>query len=400
MPSLFWRIRCLPVARRAERIVAGIDLEAVNAALDTAVLVAEADGRFRVHGTPPDWLCEFDPRIRDDEPFNLRETLVFFATFLDEVRDVLRADNRARVSSGPWSEADGAGKERNLSAVGLMVNGHLVIQLRLIDSGQLYHQAVFQKAREYSLAYERLLKERDRKQVLLHAIVRDLTGPLTAISGALDLVDEESLDWTQGAARDEMPGLLKLARAQCETEKDMIQSILETFLTEASTFDARLLTAETAPDLQACVHETVDAFAPAYASQGLRLTVADEQSGPILVFAEPDRLRRVLSNLLENALRYCPPATETRVAVTRRSGYARVSVTDAGDGKVDEIWARLVQDFSEDRGHDGKTGFGLFFCRISVERWGGTISCEAAPIDASTGDSPGTCIWFQLRTLD
>lgn len=383
--------------------MADVNLEAVNAALDTAVLVSESDGRFRVVGAPPDWLCDFDPGIRSGAPFRLGDTLVFFATFLDEARDVLRADNSARVSSGPWSEADAAGTERNLSAVGLIVDGALVIQLRLIDSGQLYHQAVFQKAREYSLAYERLLKERDRKQVLLHAIVHDLTGPLTAISGALDLLSVENRDGAPGDARDEVLGLLQLARAQCETEKDMIQSILETFLTESSTFNPRLLTSATAPDLAGTVRDTVAAFSPAYESQGLRLTLSGDAQDALPVLAEPDRLRRVLSNLLENALRYCPPATATSVSVERRDGLVRVGVTDAGDGKVEEIRTRLGQNFSGDRGHDGKTGFGLFFCRISVERWGGAIGCESVLTEGAADDESaarGTCIWFELATLD
>ena len=367
------------------------DLAQINEHLDVVILVAESPGRYSVIGRVPAWLYAFEPALGDSSVFNLETSFAFFSTFIDEIHDVLRANNAARVSSGPWSEVDLSGTERNLSATALMIEGQVVIELKMVDAGQLYHQAIFQKAREYSLAYEHLQKEQDRKQVLLHAIVHDLTGPLTAITGAIDML-------SSGGSFSETTALLKLAREQCAAERDLIQSILETFLAESYRFDPERTGA--APEVLRCVGEVVNTFVPAYESEGLKIATAfgDDLAG-VKVVAEADRLRRVVSNLLENAMRYSPPASTTTVAVRLADGGVQVSVTDEGDGNTSEIRRRLAENFSASHDgnnrYDGKTGFGLYLCRITVGRWGGTIGCDDLIADRSAAG--GKRIWFNLK---
>ena len=111
-------------------------------------------------GEAAEWFNGFAPPLDTDGGFHLEQTLVFFDTYLDEVREVLASEPAAHVSSGPWSESADTDSEQNFSAIAMLIDGRLVIQLKRIGQNGLYHQAVFQKAREYSLNYERLVKDR------------------------------------------------------------------------------------------------------------------------------------------------------------------------------------------------------------------------------------------------
>jgi signal transduction histidine kinase len=367
----------------------GIGLEQINRHLDTAILVEAEDGAFSVLGEIPAWLdAFFEVDLEPDQTFRLEQTLVFFESYIDEVRETLAADPEAIVGSGPWSEADRSQVERNLSAAAFVVNGRIVMQVKLIGSTQLYHQAVFQKAREYSLNYEKLIKERERKDVLLHTVVHDLTGPLTAITGALWLIADQLKDHDD---------LVQLALKQCEVEKEMILSILDSFSAEYKAFDVNELTSHNAPDIVACVNRTLATFRPAFKNQQVELTVKLDVGdlSNLQVVAEDDLLERVLSNLMQNALRFSPPGSDCNIELSLEGDWITVTVCDQGPGVDENLKSTIFERFSGGRRQGGNAGLGLYFCRITLDRWGGTIGCES-----NDPTEPGTRMWFTLRRFE
>ena len=315
---------------------------------------------------------------------------MFFDSYIGEVREFLAENPGAVGNSGPWSEVDANGIERNFAALSFLLGDQLVIQLKLIDTSQLYHQAVFQKAREYSMNYEALLKERERKEVLLHTIVHDLAGPLTAITGVLDLL----------AGKPDDVALVSLALKQCDVEREMIRSIMDTFSAELEPFSGESLSRDRAPDIRELIVDTHRAFSPAFASQDVRFEFVDRlPSGPVPVVAETDLLSRVLSNLLQNALRFSPRDSLTSILLEGDPGRIRVSIIDQGEGvpphRRDEIFERFVGG----RGHGGSSGIGLYFCRITVEKWEGSIGCDSGTGGDASGQGPGSTFWFELKRL-
>jgi signal transduction histidine kinase len=110
------------------------------------------------------------------------------------------------------------------------------------------------------------------------------------------------------------------------------------------------------------------------------------------IVADADLLRRVIENLLDNAIRHAPNGTEVRVTAARSQSTVEIRVADAGPGIPPEmrekIFERFVQVESGERavtrtGH----GLGLAFCKLAVEAHGGSIHVEDA--------SPGTL--FRVR---
>jgi two-component system, sensor histidine kinase and response regulator len=102
--------------------------------------------------------------------------------------------------------------------------------------------------------------------------------------------------------------------------------------------------------------------------------------------ADRDLLRRVLENLLENALRYAPKASRVSLSALMHPDEIELRVADQGKGVPENlregIFERFVQLDSGDRTapRTGR-GLGLTFCRLAVEAHGGRIYVE----DASPG---------------
>jgi signal transduction histidine kinase len=107
------------------------------------------------------------------------------------------------------------------------------------------------------------------------------------------------------------------------------------------------------------------------------------------VIGERSRLERVIFNLVENALRHGPAGSTVSVDARVDGGAVHVCVEDEGNGVPLEQVSGLFEKFAQGRGQIGKAGLGLYFCRIMVERWGGSIGYTPRP-------GRGSRFWFRL----
>jgi signal transduction histidine kinase len=100
-----------------------------------------------------------------------------------------------------------------------------------------------------------------------------------------------------------------------------------------------------------------------------------------LLHADPDLMRRVLENLLDNAIRYAPEDSEIRVTARAEQGSVEIRVADTGPGVppelADQVFHRYVQ-LEKGGSAAARTGrgLGLTFCRLVVEAHGGRIWLE------------------------
>jgi signal transduction histidine kinase len=112
---------------------------------------------------------------------------------------------------------------------------------------------------------------------------------------------------------------------------------------------------------------------------------------PAYVIAEEMRLFRVLTNLVDNALRYSPPGGAVRIPTRREEGTVTVCVEDEGPGVAPDLLPRLFEKLARGRDRSAGTGLGLFFCRITVENWGGAIGYERR-------EGGGSTFWIRLKS--
>jgi signal transduction histidine kinase len=100
-----------------------------------------------------------------------------------------------------------------------------------------------------------------------------------------------------------------------------------------------------------------------------------------------NRLERVLSNLLDNALKYTPEGGLITVAIRPVNGQVEVRVTDTGPGIPSEHQERIFDRFARVPGSEGRhegLGLGLAFCRSVIEAHGGRIWVESEAGQGST----------------
>lgn len=342
-------------------------LTRINEKLELVTFLEVESDTFQLAGSCAPWILRFCPDLSRKEQVVLKTAFVFLENFIEQARTYFWTKDAQSLSSGPWSERDSDGIEQNLSATALMLEGRLVIQMRHVPSEQLYHRRIFQKAREYSLEYERLQREKERKDVLLFAVVHDLSGPLTSISGILEVLSQ--LDLSEA----ERKALFDSALEQTKTTHEMIRSILDVFDEEDHRFDPASLDSLAAPSLKAVMESVVANFGSAFSQQGVSLVLNDTLDDNDQVIAEGEQLKRVFINLLENALRYSPANSSVTISLEGRAKDILIRIADQGPGVPGELVAGLFQRFVGGRKYGGKAGFGLYFCQMCVKKWGGKI---------------------------
>ena len=241
-----------------------------------------------------------------------------------------------------------------------------------------------QKGNDLSLSYQRLTKEIQKKEILLHCIVHDLAGPLMGIKGGFELLSKEPIS-------DSGRRFLTIGLRQATKQEMLIREILNAFSAEVASLDTFATDAASAPDAAQALRETIESLTAAFALNQiqLRLDPTVDLARDWKVVGEKSRLDRVLSNLVENSLRHSPPGSTVTVGCYDEGHQILVAVDDQGPGIPPEIAPSPFQKFAQGKRGKGKIGLGLYFCRITVEHWGGEIGHE--PREAG-----GTRFWFRL----
>jgi signal transduction histidine kinase len=213
---------------------------------------------------------------------------------------------------------------------------------------------------------------------LTRMIVHDLRTPLTSVKTTLDLM-------AHGLLGKLVPE--ELANLSTDRLIWMINDLLDISKIEAGELRPEL----TDVDLLEVAQAAASALGPLARLE--RKTIAIEPPpGPTVARADPDLVRRVLENLLGNALRFSPPDSQVtilvRPAAAAEGNLVELAVRDEGEGIPPEYLDRIFQKFVQVEGRkNGKklgTGLGLTFCRLAAEALGGTIRVESEPGQGST----------------
>ncbi|MBF7082324.1 HAMP domain-containing protein [Desulfallas sp. Bu1-1] len=114
----------------------------------------------------------------------------------------------------------------------------------------------------------------------------------------------------------------------------------------------------------------------------------DFAPGSYTVKADPDRIKQVLINLLDNAVRVTLPGGQVKVNLTELKDMVQVSITDTGPGIPPEeqplIWERFYKVDKSRARTGGGTGLGLAIAKKIIEAHGGSIEVSSKPGKGST----------------
>lgn len=255
------------------------------------------------------------------------------------------------------------------------------------DSAELPDPALPVTAPETPLeAYADATAERTSHQsewnaaLLAHMIIHDLKNPLTALTGFLDLLEMSELSDSQRL-------LLESAMRSGRNLTGLVEDLLDMarynegrLALHRGDFSLQRLGADCAADLAAWL---------AYESKTLVLDIPADLPP---LHADARLIRRVLLNLLSNALKHTPYGTTIRLRAWRErmagdGEQTVIEVADNGPGIAPDQIERLFERFQESESHSSRqrsSGLGLSFCKMAIAAHNGAIEVSSIPGDGAT----------------
>lgn len=240
------------------------------------------------------------------------------------------------------------------------------VKLRRLGSELREHYALLRRQRD------ELYRLQLQKEQLMAFVVHDLKNPVNSMDLQAQLLERIP----------DLPARARRSIARIRDEARMQLRLVLNLLDISKSEEGRLVPVKTRVDLTALVTEVAAALELRASDMGVALEPAIDAR---FVHADSDLLRRVLENLVENAIRHSPEDSIVRIASTRSPGSPglHLSVTDGGagvpHGAREQIFERYVQLGLEDAAATRMgRGLGLAFCKLAVEAHGGRIWVEDA----------------------
>lgn len=238
------------------------------------------------------------------------------------------------------------------------------------------HDEVGQLAETFNKMMERLEILFDTQQQLVADVSHELRTPLATIQGNLDLLQ-------RGAAAD--PAMLRASLEAMNAEVARMSRLVRDLLLLAEN-DAgaplRLLPVELDTLLLEVYREAL-----LIANNRLKVRLGHEDQA--VVQGDPDRLKQLLLNLINNAIAYTPDGGVVTLSLHRRpDGWVRVVVSDTGAGIAPDDLPRIFDRFwRQDKARSrklGGSGLGLSIAKSIVDAHGGRITVESEPGKGTT----------------
>jgi signal transduction histidine kinase len=207
-------------------------------------------------------------------------------------------------------------------------------------------------------------------------VSHELRSPMAAVIGAARTLEDR---WRMLTAA-QREAFLALIGDETSRLAELVGDVLETSRIEAGTFSYRFEEV----DLGRVVDEAVDSAT--LAQQDVPV-VASVRGALPTIRGDRARLRQVLGNLIENAVKYSPEGGEVRVSAATANGAVKIAVRDAGPGIPHDQQARIFEKFGRvDIPGASKpgTGLGLFIARSIAEAHGGSLDVASVAEAGST----------------
>ena len=275
--------------------------------------------------------------------------------FLTALRDLDTFDH-AQASGGD----DFLTKPIRPSELALRINAAL--KLRRMSSELRETYDVVRRQRD-DLMRLQLQKER-----LTSFVVHDLKNPVNGMDLHAQVLQREK-------------GLSERARRSADSIRGEARALLRlvlNLLDISKSEEGRLLVRPAAVPLPALLADVVDAHRVEAEAAEVRL---EQRTDVAQIIADPDLFRRVIENLLDNAIRHAPAGSVVRIEASGRDGSVEVRVADHGSGIAPELRERVFDRFVQVESRGGAAsragrGLGLAFCKLAVEAHGGSIWIE------------------------
>jgi len=265
--------------------------------------------------------------------------------------------------------------------VSFELDANILLRIPLLFGAAIvYGYLADQLKRERRLSTEMLESRRQQlamKDQLLSNVSHELRTPLTAVYQFVTIL----LDGIPGKLNSDQREYLEIALRNVKQLQAMVSDILEA----ARADGGKLAVHPRGTSLQRVVYETIGGFMTNVRSRQIALT-EDISSDLPLLHADPHRLKQIIANLIDNAVKFTPENGTITVSASlceEDDNFVRVSVKDSGCGisaeSAAKIFDRLYQvEQASEAGRKG-LGLGLHIVRELVLGHGGRVWVESQP---------------------
>lgn len=222
----------------------------------------------------------------------------------------------------------------------------------------------------------------ERKQLdelredLTSMIFHDLRSPLGNVIASLEM-----LSALMDSEDESLHSMLSIAMRSSRRVNRLVESLLDVGRLESG----KAVLKKTPASLAELINEALVDISPVAEAKSMTIQTQIARGLPEVV-VDVDMVRRVLINLIENAVKYTPAEGKIVVRVKRQQEAVVISIEDNGPGITPENQEKLFLKFSRIH-HEGRPkglGLGLAFCRLAVEKHGGKIWVTSEPGSGST----------------
>ena len=263
----------------------------------------------------------------------------------------------------------------------------------LVSDRNSYYAAEKIKLRDeiFSLKQEKqeLAAQLRFKERLIGMLAHDLRTPLTAASMAVETI--EIAEANPQLKTEKLATLKQKLFCRAKSQFKIMESMIGELLQNSKSMNAKLQIKPAALDLQSLCREIAAQFDGLMKRKSMTFAQDLPQDLP-LVYADEELIRQLLSNLLDNAIKYTPEGGTISLSILHRTNQkVQVSVCDTGPGIPLEERSHIFEDsfrLKRDRDLDGY-GLGLATCQQIVLAHHGQIWVESSP-------SSGSCFQFTL----
>ena len=220
-------------------------------------------------------------------------------------------------------------------------------------------------------ATQRALEVQQRREEYLAFVAHDLRTPLNAISLAERVLDKK---FERDGAGAETAPMLKTLRRNVQQLEALVGKILEENSNLQTETGVRLERREF--DLWPLVEALIHDLHPVAGTNSTQLI--NQVPDDLVVYADASLLKRILQNLIANAIRYTPRG-EVVIGAAERDpeGMVQCWVSDNGAGIAEELIDKVFDKGETDPEHVSETGLGLAIVKTFTEAHGGMVTVES-----------------------
>ncbi|NDC38795.1 MAG: response regulator, partial [Proteobacteria bacterium] len=206
------------------------------------------------------------------------------------------------------------------------------------------------------------------KPAMLAQFSHDIRSPLSNVKAILSLLRLEEL-------RGETAQLVAVALSNCRGVEAVVEDVIDLSRVQAGKLSRR----QEHIKLEPLVSEVVDGFGVTARMRGLEL-ITRFSDGPLAMTGDSNQLRRMITNLVSNALKYTKFGAVTVILRRALNQSVEISVADTGVGMSEDQVARLFEPFTRFQGAEIEgVGLGLSIVKMLTEQHGGVIDVSSTP---------------------